>query len=151
MSGNLALLALAVEDLPAVNASLNATATALLIAGYMLIRRGRERAHKVAMIAALAVSAIFLMCYLIYHGKVGHVTFEGPPMARMIYLAVLITHIPLAALVPVLGITLVVLGVRDRRAAHRRLARWTLPIWLYVSVTGVVIYLMRYQLFPPDG
>lgn len=142
------LLALEVHDLPTVNALLNATATALLVAGFLLIKRGREQAHKWAMLAAFGVSIVFLACYAVYHVKVGSVPFQGPQAVRYIYLAILLPHIILAAAVPVLAIATIYLGLRDRRAAHRKAARWTLPIWLYVSVTGVIIYLMLYHLYP---
>lgn len=139
------------HDLPAVNASLNALATVLLVAGYVLIKQRREQAHKWTMLACFGVSCVFLACYLVYHAQVGSVrlTHQGP--ARLVYFAILITHVLLAALVPFLAITTIYLGLRDRRAAHRRLAWWTFPIWLYVSVTGVVVYLMLYHLYPPAG
>lgn len=137
-----------VRQLPAVNALLNTTATVLLVTGYALIKRGREVAHKRTMLAAFAVSCVFLASYLIYHEKVGHVPFGGTGAARGIYLAILFSHIILAAAVPVLAITTIVLGLRDRRATHVRWARWTFPIWLYVSVTGVVVYVMLYHLYP---
>jgi putative membrane protein len=139
---------LSVEQLPAVNALLNSLATLLLIAGFVLIKRGREEAHKWVMVAAFAVSCLFLVCYLTYHYHVGSVHFQGPPHIRTAYLAMLLTHVVLAATVPFLaGITLF-FGFRDRRAAHRRLAKWAFPIWLYVSITGVVIYVMLYHLYP---
>ncbi|MBX9788344.1 MAG: DUF420 domain-containing protein [Pirellulales bacterium] len=142
------LAAFSVEDLPTVNALLNATAAVLLVVGYVLIRQGREQAHKRAMLSAFGVSIAFLACYLVYHWQVRHVPFLGPPVVRVVYLAILISHIVLAACVPVLAIVTIWLGLADRRAAHRRLARWTLPIWLYVSVTGVIVYLMLYHLWP---
>lgn len=144
----LALLALSVSDLPAVNAALNALATVLLIVGYVLIKQRREAAHKAAMLAAFGVSCAFLICYLVYHYYAGHVPFTGPDLVRKVYLAILFSHIVLAAIVPVLAIGTIWLGFRDRRAAHRRWARWTFPIWLYVSITGIVIYVMLYVLFP---
>ena len=135
--------------LPTVNAALNALAGALLVVGYVLIKRRREVAHKWTMLAAFATSAVFLACYLWYHYGVGHVKFEGPAVAKTIYLTILLTHVLLALTVPPLAIATIYLGLKDRRAVHRRVARWTFPIWLYVSVTGVVVYVMLYHLYPP--
>jgi uncharacterized membrane protein YozB (DUF420 family) len=137
-----------VEQLPAVNAALNALATVLLVVGWLLIKARRERAHKAVMLSAFVVSIAFLTCYLVYHYHVGSVPFTGPSVVRAAYLALLASHVVLAAVVPVLAIVTIYLGLMDRRAKHRRLARWTLPIWLYVSVTGVVVYVMLYQLYP---
>ncbi len=137
-----------VRYLPTVNATLNATATVLLVWGYVLIKRRRELAHKRVMLTAFAVSIAFLTCYLIYHAQVGSVRFEAPGAVRTVYLAILVTHVVLAAIVPVLAGVTIYLGFRDRRARHRRWAKWTFPIWLYVSITGVVIYLMLYHLYP---
>ena len=149
VSGSIAATALlAVHPLATVNAVLNAVATVLLVAGWILIRQGRWRAHRAAMLAAFAVSAVFLACYLSYHWLVGHVPFAGQGSARIVYFTILISHIILAVLVPILAITMFVLAWRGRWEAHRRLGRVTMPIWLYVSVTGVVIYLMLYHLFP---
>lgn len=141
-------LAAAALWLPTVNAALNTLATLLLAAGWIFIRRGRWRAHRAAMIAAFAVSTLFLVCYLAYHALVGHVPFTGQGVARTVYFAILITHILLAVTVPVLAIAMFVLAVKGRWDAHRRLGRITMPIWLYVSVTGVVIYLMLYHFYP---
>jgi len=138
-----------IQYLPTVNAALNAAATVLLVSGLVLIKRGREAAHKRAMLAAFVVSMLFLACYLTYHAQAGHVKFGGPEPVRTIYLAILVSHVLLAATVPFLAGATLYLGLRDRRAAHRRLAVWTFPIWLYVSVTGVVIYVMLYHLYPP--
>ncbi len=134
--------------LPTVNAALNALATALLVAGWMLVRRGNWRAHRNAMVAAFAVSTVFLVSYLTYHAIVGHVPFAGRGGVRWLYFAILVSHILLAATVPVLAIAMFILAARGRWAAHRRLGKVTLPIWLYVSVTGVVIYLMLYHFYP---
>jgi uncharacterized membrane protein YozB (DUF420 family) len=139
------------HQLPAVNAALNATATVLLVLGYALIKRGRERAHKWTMLVAFGVSILFLISYLVYHAEVGSVKFQGPPTVRKIYLAILLTHVVLAAIVPVLALLTIRSGLMDWRERHRRLAKWTFPIWLYVSVTGVVIYLMLYHLYPPPS
>ncbi len=143
-----ALLGMTVHDLPAVNASLNGLATVLLVWGYVLIKQKRETAHKWTMVAAFGVSIAFLTTYLFYHYYVGSVKFTDPSPVRYVYYTILLTHVVLAAAVPVLAIVTIVLGFRDRRAAHRRWAWWTWPIWLYVSVTGVVIYLMLYHLWP---
>lgn len=132
--------------LPAVNASLNTLATLLLIAGYLLIRQGRKEAHRIAMLSALACSILFLISYLIYHAEVGSVRFQGQGAVRTVYFTILITHTVLAAAVPFLAGRTLFLAFRERFAEHRRLARVTLPIWLYVSVTGVVIYIMLYQM-----
>jgi uncharacterized membrane protein YozB (DUF420 family) len=142
--------------LPAADATLNAIAAVLLIIGYVLIKRGRELAHKRVMLAAFAVSVVFLACYLTYHigGRlVGReeVRFTGPPEIRRIYLGILISHVLLAFTVPVLSIGTIWLGLKDRRAAHRRLAWWTFPIWLYVSVTGVIIYVLLYHVYAPSA
>ncbi|MBL8827633.1 MAG: DUF420 domain-containing protein [Planctomycetaceae bacterium] len=145
---SLVLWGLAIRDLPAVNATLNGLALVLLVAGYVLIKQRRETAHKWAMLAAFATSCVFLVCYLVYHAYAGHVPFAGPANVRLVYFAILISHIVLAAIVPVLALWTIWLGYRDRRAAHIRVARWTFPIWLYVSVTGIVIYVMLYHLFP---
>lgn len=142
-------MSFSVEQLPTVNASLNALAAVLLVVGWLLIKARREQAHKWAMLSAFAVSIVFLVCYLVYHFQVGSVRFQGPPGVRSVYLAILLTHIVLAAAVPVLAVITIYYGLRDRRAAHRRIARWTFPIWLYVSITGVVIYVMLYHLYPP--
>jgi uncharacterized membrane protein YozB (DUF420 family) len=138
----------AARALPAVNASLNALATILLVYAWAAIRRGDVRTHRKAMVAAFGVSTLFLACYLSYHAVVGHVPFAGQGMARTVYFTILISHILLAVAVPVLAISMFALAWRGRFEAHRRLGRIALPIWLYVSVTGVVIYLMLYHLFP---
>ena len=143
---------LAVHPLATTNAVLNALATLLLIAGWVFIRQGNWRAHRAAMTAAFVVSTVFLVCYLAYHALVGHVPFAGVGPVRMLYFAILISHILLAVLVPVLAIAMFVLIFRGKLTAHRRLGRIALPIWLYVSITGVVIYLMVYHLYPqPEG
>lgn len=133
-------------DLPTVNALLNGTAAALLVAGFLLIRAGRREAHRRAMTAAFACSVLFLVSYLVYHLEAGSVRFRGTGGVRTFYLTVLLTHTVLAAVVPFLAVTTLVLARKGRFGAHRRLARVTLPVWLYVSVTGVVIYLMLYRM-----
>jgi len=137
-----------ISDLPHVNAALNFTSAVLLVVGYVQIRRKRIAAHRACMLSATLVSAAFLTCYLVYHYAVGSVRFAHPGALRAIYLTILASHTILAAAVPVLvGITLW-RALRGDFVRHRRIARWTLPIWLYVSVTGVVVYLMLYQFFP---
>jgi putative membrane protein len=138
-----------IEYLPTVNASLNATATALLMIGFVLIKQRRETAHKWVMITTFVVSMLFLTCYLVYHAQVGHVKFTGPEPVATVYRTILFSHVLLAATVPVLAGRTLYLGLRDRRETHRRWAKWTFPIWLYVSITGVVIYFMLYHLYPP--
>jgi uncharacterized membrane protein YozB (DUF420 family) len=137
---------ISIRDLPAVNAILNATCAVLLVWGYILIRRRRKQAHKRVMIAAFVTSCAFLTCYLIYHWHVGSVHFPRPGLLRAVYLSILTTHTALAATVPVLAIITLNRGLSSRFDKHRAIARWTLPIWLYVSVTGVVVYLMLYKL-----
>lgn len=137
-----------VTTLPSINAGLNALATVLLLAGYVLIKQRRETAHKRVMYAAFATSVLFLISYLTYHFQHTHTRFQGPPPVSYVYYAILLTHVVLAAAVPVLAVITIYRGVRDQRLKHRRIARWTFPIWLYVSVTGVVIYWMLYHLYP---
>jgi putative membrane protein len=131
---------------PALNACLNAACAVLLIIGRRLIRRHRIAAHRAVMVAAFCVSIAFLVSYLAYHARVGSVHYPLHGWTRPLYFSVLATHTVLAALVPFLAIITLVLGLRRRDARHRALARWTYPIWLYVSVSGVVVYLMLYQL-----
>ena len=135
-----------VSELPALNASLNGVATVFLVAGYVLIRRRRIAAHRASMMAAVAASALFLISYVIYHANAGSRPFTGTGPLRAIYFFILLTHIVLAAaIVPMVMITLS-RALRERFDRHAAIARWTLPIWLYVSVTGVVIYLMLYRM-----
>ena len=135
-----------VTDLPGVNATLNAISAALLSVGYVLIRRGRIAQHRACMLAACGTSTLFLASYVVYHLNVGSVPFtrEGP--IRIVYFTVLITHIVLAALILPLALVTLLRALRARFAAHAAIARWTLPIWLYVSVTGVVVYWMLYRM-----
>lgn len=135
-----------VHSLPAVNATLNGTAAVLLVTGYMLIRKRRVHAHKRVMLTAFGVSVAFLICYLVYHAQVGSVHYPKTGAIRIVYFTILITHTILAACVPVLAIITLRRALRGDFQRHRRIARWTLPIWLYVSVTGVIVYLMLYQL-----
>ena len=133
-----------VRDLPAVNASLNALATILLIYGYRLIRQGKREQHKRVMLSAFAVSIVFLICYLVYHAKVGSVPYQGQGVMRIVYFTILISHVILAAIVPVLAIMTLWRAFQERFDKHRKIAKITLPIWLYVSITGVIVYLMLY-------
>jgi uncharacterized membrane protein YozB (DUF420 family) len=137
---------MSLTDLPALNASLNATAAVLLTAGYILVRRGDVKRHKATMIAACAVSTLFLISYVIYHANAGSKPFPGRGPVRVVYFAILITHVVLAAAIVPLALITLLRGLRARFDAHVRIARWTLPIWLYVSVTGVLVYLMLYQM-----
>lgn len=137
---------LQVQDLPAVNATLNALSALLLLTGYVLIKQRRLIAHRNVMIAALVSSALFLTSYLVYHAHVGSKHFPGTGTVRGVYFAILITHTILAAAVPFLAAVTVWRAYRKRWNLHTRIARWTLPIWLYVSVTGVVVYWMLYQM-----
>jgi len=139
---------MSVHDLPTVNATLNAIAALLLIWGYTLIRRKRIQTHRRVMIAAFVTSSVFLVCYIVYHVQVGAKSthFLKTGAVRTAYFTLLTTHTVLAAAVPVLAIITLSRGLKKRFDAHRRIARWTLPIWLYVSVTGVVVYLMLYHL-----
>ena len=136
---------ISVHDLPAVNASLNAVSGVLLLIGYALIRARRIAAHRAVMIAAFVASALFLVCYVIYHAQVGSVPFQRQGFVRPLYFTILISHIVLAASVPPLAIVTLTRGLKGRYPQHRRIARWTLPIWLYVSVTGVLVYVLLYQ------
>ena len=139
-----------VNDLPAVNATLNALSTLFILAGWVMIRTERKVAHALCMVSALVTSAAFLACYLVYHFlKAGHVThFTYPGWPKTLYFFILGTHTPLAVVaLPMLALT-VIPAIRRRFDAHKRVARWTLPVWLYVSVTGVLVYFMLYVWFP---
>jgi len=134
------------RDLPALNAALNATSALLLLTGYLLIRAGRRESHRRVMLAALACSALFLSSYLVYHWNVGSVRFRGTGAIRAVYLAILLSHTLLAvAILPLVLIT-ASRALRGRFDAHRRIARYTLPLWGYVSVTGVIVYWMLYRM-----
>jgi uncharacterized membrane protein YozB (DUF420 family) len=141
-----------VQILPHVNASLNALATLLLVIGFVQIKRKQERAHRWTMLACFGVSVVFLACYVTYHSlKGGSTPFpQYPPVAiRYGYYLMLLTHIVLAAAVPFLAIASIYFGLKDDRQRHRWISKATFPIWLYVSVTGVLVYLMLYQIYPP--
>ena len=135
------------SDLPALNATLNGSAAILLLIGYRFIRRGEIQRHRATMLSACAVSTAFLTSYVIYHANVGSKPFTGQGPIRIVYFAILLTHVLLAATVLPLALVTVIRGLRGRFDRHRAIARWTFPIWLYVSVTGVVVYLMLYQLY----
>ncbi|MEP7367763.1 MAG: DUF420 domain-containing protein [Acidobacteriota bacterium] len=132
--------------LPAINASLNALSGALLLTGYVLIRNRKREAHKYAMLSAFAVSVVFLISYLVYHFEVGSVRYPGSGAMRTVYLGILLTHTILAATVPFLAVITLTRAFQRRFPAHRRIARYTFPIWLYVSITGVVVYWMLYRM-----
>jgi len=141
-------------DLPMLNAILNSGAASFLLAGYVCIRRGRQTAHRNCMMTALALSALFLLSYVYYHYSMqrlhgeAHTRFVDPNWFRPIYLTILVTHlIGAIAIVPLVLVT-VIRAWRERFDQHRRIARWTWPVWMYVSVTGVIIYLLLYQVFP---
>ena len=137
---------MSVTDLPALNATLNAISFGFLVSGYVFIRRGRRVAHRNCMVGALITSALFLTSYVIYHFNVGSVPFQKMGWIRTVYFAVLIPHVILAAaIVPMILVT-VSRAWSKRFDKHRRIARWTLPLWLYVSITGVIVYLMLYQM-----
>lgn len=142
---------MSVTDLPAVNATLNSICTIFLVAGWWFIAHEQKRRHIACMVSALGISAVFLISYLVYHYHVGsvHFTYEHP-VIRPLYFFILITHIILAAAIVPLVLMTVIPALRARYDRHRRWARITLPLWLYVSVTGVIVYLMLYVWFPPD-
>ena len=137
---------MSVSDLPALNATLNAVAALFLAAGYFFIRRRDRRAHRACMLSAFTASALFLISYAIYHANAGSKPFPGTGPARTAYFFVLITHVVLAAAILPMAIVTLSRAWRGRFDRHVRIARWTLPIWLYVSVTGVVVYVMLYRL-----
>ena len=143
---------MSIEWLPHIDAGLNALATCLLVCGYVLIKRGQERAHRNVMLSCFGVSLVFLICYLTYHANAGSKPFPRDgyaPAIRSAYLLMLLSHVVLAALVPFLAAITIYWGLRGERAKHRRIARWTFPIWLYVSLTGVLVYLVLYWFCPP--
>ena len=139
---------IAASQLPDLNAALNSLSAVFLFAGYRFIRVKNREAHRKCMLAAFACSMLFLVSYLIYHFQVGSVRFQGQGSIRLVYFVILITHTVLATAVVPLALITLIRGLRERFDAHRRIARWTLPIWLYVSVTGVIVYWMLYWLVP---
>jgi putative membrane protein len=142
---------LAISQLPTLNASLNATSAVLLVTGYYFIRHRNIAAHRLCMLLAFAVSIVFLCSYLYYHAHAGSTRFTGEGWIRPVYFTILLSHTVLAALVPFLAIVTLYRAVRQQFDKHRRLARWTFPLWLYVSVTGVVIYWLLYHVYPPQA
>jgi uncharacterized membrane protein YozB (DUF420 family) len=132
---------------PSINAFLNGTSAILLFIGHRYIKRNDMRAHKRLMITALITSSLFLICYLYYHAHVGSVRFQGQGWSRPLYFTILISHTILAAAIVPLVIVTLTRALRERFDRHRAIARWTYPIWMYVSITGVVIYLMLYHIF----
>jgi len=138
---------MAIDDLPALNATLNGVAVCFLAAGYVFIRRKRIAAHRACMIAAFTASSLFLTSYLIYHAHVGSRPFPGHGPVRLLYFVILISHIILAAAIVPMALITLRRGLRLDVGRHRRIARWTWPLWMYVSVTGVVIYFMLYKIY----
>jgi len=136
------------SDLPAVNACLNGLSAIFLTAGYVFIRRKDQATHQKCMFAAVVTSALFLTCYLIYHAKAGRTVFKDPQWFRPIYFTILLTHTILAVVIVPLVLVTLSRALRQHFDAHKKIARWTWPIWMYVSVTGVVIYLLLYKIFP---
>ena len=137
---------MSIYDLPTLNATLNALAATCLLVGYLFIRRGQRQAHRLAMIAALVLSAAFLTSYVIYHYNVGSRPFPGQGPIRAVYFAILITHVVLAIVIVPMVLVTASRALTARFDAHRRVARWTWPLWMYVSVTGVIVYLMLYRM-----
>ncbi len=137
-----------VSSLPAFNATMNALSGLLLLNGYRLVRARRLLAHRRSMLAACATSTIFLASYLFYHYHAGSTRFTGTGVVRTVYFTILISHTILATVILPLAILSVVHGLRDNRPLHRKISRWTFPIWMYVSVTGVLVYFFLYQWFP---
>ena len=135
---------MSVSDLPALNAALNGTAGVLLFAGWLMIRRGRIAAHRRCMLAAFTASSLFLVSYVVYHAQTGSRPFTGQGPVRALYFTILISHVLLAAAIVPLALVTLSRALRGDFIQHRRIARWTFPIWMYVSVTGVVIYWMLY-------
>ena len=139
------------SDLPAVNAALNTLSTIFLTCGYIFIRRQRQVAHRNCMIGAVISSALFLTCYLIYHYNAGRTVFRDPAWFRPIYLTILLTHTILAVVIVPMVLTTLYHAARRQFERHKKIARWTWPIWMYVSITGVLIYFLLYHVFPQTG
>jgi putative membrane protein len=135
-----------VSQLPAVNAALNSLSAILLVGGYLFIRSRNIKAHRACMLSAFASSMLFLASYLVYHYQVGSVPFKGQGGIRLVYFTILLTHTILATTVVPLALVTLFRAFKERFDAHRRIARWTFPIWLYVSVTGVIVYWMLYRM-----
>lgn len=138
---------LSITSLPSVNATLNATSAVLLLVGYYYIRQRRQQAHRACMLAAFSVSVLFLVSYVIYHFHAGTTRFPGQGWIRPVYFVLLLSHTVLAAVVPFLALLTLSRALRQQFDRHRAIARWTLPVWLYVSVTGVVIYWLLYHVY----
>ena len=136
---------MALSSLPALNAILNSISGLFLVTGYLMIRQRRIRGHRACMVGAFTTSTLFLISYLTYHFNVGSVAFTGQGAVRVVYFTVLISHVVLAGVILPLALITLLQALRERFDRHARIARWTLPIWLYVSVTGVVVYLMLYR------
>jgi len=136
---------ISVSQLPSLNAALNSLSAVFLITGYYFIKSKRIGAHRACMLSALVSSTLFLVSYLVYHYQVGSVPFKGQGWSRTVYFTILITHTVLAVTVVPLALITLVRALKQRFQAHRRIARWTFPIWLYVSVTGVIVYVMLYK------
>ncbi len=136
------------HDLPAVNACLNGLSAVFLTLGYVFIRQGKREAHRNCMISAFVTSAVFLVCYLVYHFYAGRTVFKDPAWFRPIYLILLLTHTVLAVVIVPLILMTFHRAIKARYELHKKIARWTWPLWMYVSVTGVVIYLLLYQIYP---
>jgi uncharacterized membrane protein YozB (DUF420 family) len=136
-----------VADLPALNASLNGVAALFLIAGYVFIRRRQMPAHRACMLCAFAASALFLVSYVIYHANAGSRPFPGTGPVRVVYFVILVTHVVLAAVILPMALLTLSRALQQRFDRHMAIARWTLPLWLYVSVTGVVIYVVLYRVY----
>lgn len=141
----------ALTDVPALNAGLNAASALFLLLGWVAIRGGRVERHRGWMLAAASTSTLFLACYVAYHLRVGSVRFTGQGPVRTVYFSILLTHTVLAIVIVPFVLRTLYLGLKRRDDRHRRIARWTLPMWLYVSVTGVVVYWMLYRLYPPGA
>jgi uncharacterized membrane protein YozB (DUF420 family) len=137
---------ISISQLPGLNAALNSLSAVFLFAGFLFVRKSNVKAHRACMIAAVVCSTLFLASYLFYHYHVGSVRFQGQGPVRVVYFTILVTHTILAAAIVPLVIITLIRALRSRFDSHRRIARWTFPLWLYVSVTGVVVYLMLYRL-----
>jgi uncharacterized membrane protein YozB (DUF420 family) len=137
---------ISVSQLPSLNASLNSLSAVLLMLGFLFIKSKNIKAHKACMLAAFTSSSLFLISYLVYHYQVGSVAFKGQGAIRTLYFAILVTHTILAAAVVPLALITLARALKQRFPAHRRIARWTFPIWLYVSLTGVIVYVMLYRM-----
>ena len=141
-----------IQDLPLINACLNGLATLFLTLGFVFIKQGKQTAHRNCMVSAFITSAVFLTCYLIYHFSTGATRFVDPAWFKPIYLVILFTHVVLAVVILPLIFMTFSRALKARYELHKKIARWTWPLWMYVSITGVVIYLLLYQIFPqPKG